>query len=73
MNLEEELSAMLVAAIDRHPVWSRLGTEETNVIPISGPLEETLQQSIGALNAYCDVLLSMVMRIAETVDELAEH
>jgi hypothetical protein len=70
MTLGEELRAMLTAAVDRDPVLSRILDSEDRLVALEGTTMEVVQQAVSALNAYCDVLLRMTLRVAEAVDNL---
>jgi hypothetical protein len=74
MSLREELEDILVDTLEANFAWRSMmiGDKPDTTIKLSGPPQETLQAAVSALNAYCDALLKMVLRVAGAVDDLGD-
>jgi hypothetical protein len=74
MSLRDELEEILTRNLEDNYAWRSmmLGDGSETTIKLSGPLEETMQAAFSALNAYCDALLEMVMRVADAMDDLGD-
>jgi hypothetical protein len=73
MSLRDELEEILTRELEANFAWRSMmiGDSPDTTIKLSGPLEDTIQAAFSALNAYCDALLEMVLRVADAVDDLS--